>query len=79
MNLYYQLSDGNMIPKYKVDDALNILQKIIGGGHIVDLTDDEVIHKGTKIDAIQAYRRKYDCGLVEAKATIEFLRGETEV
>lgn len=80
MNLYYQLTDGTMIPKWKVDNALNTLQKIVGGGHIVNLTDDEVILKGDKIDAIQAYRRKYDCdSLVEAKQTIEFLRGETEV
>lgn len=77
-NLYY-LVDGEYISKSKVDDALVLLDKIIGGGTLVTLTDDEIIHKGSKFDAIFAYNRKYDCGIAEAKLAIEYLRGESEV
>ena len=74
-DLYY-LVNGEYISKSKVDDALNLLSKIIHGFPLVSLTDNEVIHKGNKIDAVCAYNRKYDCGLAEAKAAIEYLRGE---
>lgn len=78
-NLYYHTNNGEYISKSKVNDALNTLSKIINGGTLVTLTDDEIIYKGSKIDAIMAYRRKYDCGIAEAKQAIEYLRGETEV
>lgn len=78
-NLYYQLDNGEYVSKAKVDDALNLLSKIIDGGTLVTLTDDEIIREGSKWDAVFAYNRKYDCGIAEAKQTIEYLRGETEV
>ena len=75
---YYKLTNGEYISKEKVDDAVALLQKFFNAGAtLVDLCDDDIIDKGNKIDAIMAYRRKYDaCRLAEAKAAIEYLRGE---
>lgn len=74
---YYKLTNGEYISKEKVDDAVALLQKFFNAGAtLVDLCDDDIIHKGNKIDAVCAYNRKYDCGLAEAKAAIEYLRGE---
>lgn len=77
-NLYYRLRNGEYVSQAKVDDALALLSKVINGGNLVCLTDDEIIHKGNKIDAVCAYHRKYDCSLAEAKSAVEYLRGETE-
>lgn len=73
-HVYYKLSNGDMVSKRKVDDALNTIRSICGGASIVHLEDSEVMLYGDKIDAIRLFREKYDCSLMEAKASIDFLR-----
>lgn len=74
---YYKLDNGEFVSKSKVDDALKLIRRITASGCVlVTITDDEVIHKGNKVEATLAFYRKYDCSLLEAKSAIEFLRGE---
>ena len=76
MERYCKLSNGELIPERTVDNALELVVKLKGGFSIVELSDDEIIMKGTKLDAILSFRRKHNVGLAEAKAAIEYLRGE---
>jgi hypothetical protein len=76
MTQYYKVGS-TFVSKQKVDDALNLVKRVISDGcELVSLNDDEVIQHGNKLDAIIAYRRKHDCGIVEAKQAIEYLREE---
>ena len=76
MNLYCKLSNGNIIPKYKVDNAINLVEQLKGGYSVVEMSDIDLFTKGDLIDAIRRFREKYDTLLVEAKAAIDFLRGD---
>ena len=76
MNLYCKLNNGNMIPKYKVDNAINLIEQLKGGYSVVEMSDIDLFTKGDLIDAIRRFREKYDTLLVEAKSAIEFLRGD---
>ena len=77
---YYALPSGEYIPKSEVDKAFEIVAKLqycsATSANIVTLDEAEVIKHGSKFDAIIAFHRKYDCGLVEAKEAIDFLRAE---
>ena len=76
MNLYCKLSDGSMIPKYRVDSAINLIEQLKGGYSVVEMSDIDLFTKGDLIDAVRRFRDKYDTLLVEAKAAIDFLREE---
>lgn len=76
MNLYCKLTDGTMVPKYKVDDAIKLFESLKNGFTVVELNDEELFAKGNKFDAIKRFHEKHKVGLAEAKAAIEHLRGE---
>ena len=76
MNLYYKLNNGNVVPKSKVDDAIDLIGQLKGGYSVVEMSDIDLFTKGDLIDAIRRFRDKYDTLLVEAKAAIDFLREE---
>lgn len=73
---YCKLSNGELVAKRTVDSALELVAKLNGGYSVVELSDDEVIAKGTKFDAILCFRDKHNVTLTEAKEAIEYLRGE---
>ena len=75
-NLYYELSNGELVPKRKVDAAFELIERLKKGCSIVGLSDIDVFTKGDKFDAILRFRDKYDTPIVEAKEAIEFLREE---
>lgn len=75
-NLYYKLSNGELVPKHKVDAAFELIERLKEGCSIVNLSDIDVFTKGDKFDAILRFRDKYDTSIVEAKEAIEFLREE---
>lgn len=74
--IYCKLSNGNLVSKRHVDKAMELINSLRDGFVLVDIDDDELFSKGDKLDAIQRFREKYDTGLLEAKAAIEFLREE---
>lgn len=76
MTEYCKLSNGELVPKRTVDSALELIAKLGGGYSIVELSEDEVIMEGTKLDAIRSFMHKHNVGLAEAKEAIEFMRGE---
>jgi hypothetical protein len=73
-HVYYKLKNGDMIPKHNIEKAFKLIESLLNGFDIVTLNDSEIISYGDKVDAIKLFRDKYDCGLVEAKAVIDFLR-----
>ena len=75
-NLYYKLSNGELVPKHKVDAAFELIERLKEGCSIVNLSDIDVFTKGDKFDAILRFRDKYDTPIAEAKEAIEFLREE---
>lgn len=75
-NLYYELSNGELVPKHKVDAAFELIERLKEGCSIVNLSDIDVFTKGDKFDAILRFRDKYDTPIAEAKEAIEFLREE---
>lgn len=75
-HLYYMLNNGELVSKRKVDDALDLIDKVKKGFTIVNMSDEELFSNGNKFDAIKRFHEKYDVGLLEAKCAIEFLRGE---
>ena len=75
---YCQLANGTFVSKARVDRARELLDSLMDGFTVTELTDDELFTKGDKVEAIMRYRKKYNCGIAEAKATIERLRGENE-
>lgn len=76
MNTHYKLANGDIISKCRVDDAIELLNRLRDGFTVVELTDEELFCKGNKFDAIKRFHEKYNVGLMEAKCAIEFLRGE---
>ena len=78
MNLYCKLPSGTLISKRSVDRAIETLDSLRNGFTIVEVSDEELFTNGSKIDAIVRFREKHDVGLAEAKAAIDFLRGELE-
>ena len=76
MHLYCKLSNGNIVPKHKVDDAMELIASLKNGFAVVELSDEELFSNGNKIDAIRCFMNKHNTGLAEAKAAIEHLRGE---
>lgn len=75
--LYYQLEDGELISKERVDSAIELLSRIKNANGIVNLTEEELFSKGDKFQAMRVFRNKHDCSVMEAKVAIEHLRGET--
>lgn len=75
-NLYYELSNGELVPKHKVDAAFELIEQLREGCSIIDLSDIDVFTKGDKLDAIIRFRNKYNISINEAKEAIEFLREE---
>ena len=54
-NLYYELSNGELVPKHKVDAAFELIERLKEGCSIVGLSDIDVFTKGDKLDAILRY------------------------
>lgn len=75
-NLYCLLSNGELVSKRRVDEAVELIAKMKDGVKVVELTDEELFTNGNKFDAIKRFHEKYNVGLIEAKCAIEFLRGE---
>lgn len=75
-NLYCVLSNGELVPKRKVDEAIELIAKMKDGVEIVELTDAELFVYGDKLDAIKRFHEKHDVSLLEANYAIEFLRGK---
>ena len=71
----YKLSNRDMISKEKADMARELLARLDNGHTLVNLSEEELFSKGEKIEAIRRFREKHDCSLMEAKAAIEYLRG----
>lgn len=78
MNLYCKLSNGDIIPKYKVDDAIKLFEMLKDGFTVIELSDIELFTKGNLFDATKRFHEKHDVGLIEAKAAIDFLREKGE-
>ena len=76
LNTYCKLSNGTLVPKYKVDDAMRLIASLSEGFSIVELEDMELFTKGNKFDAIRRFREKHDVSLMDAHASIEYLRDE---
>ena len=74
---YYKLDNGELISKERVDNAIELLNRIKDANGIVNLTEEELFSKGDKIQAVRVFREKHGCTLMEAKVAIEHLRGET--
>ena len=74
--LYCVLSNGELVSKRKVDEAVELIAKMKHGFEVVELTDEELFAYGDKLDAIKRFRDKYDTSLLEANYAIEFLRGK---
>ena len=72
---HYRLANGDMISKSRIDRARELLAQLENGYELVNLTDEELFSKGDKLDAVIRFREKHDCSLMEAKASIEHLRG----
>ena len=47
-NLYYELNNGKLIPKHKIDAAFELIEQLKEGCSIVDLSDIDVFTKGDK-------------------------------
>ena len=75
-HIYYKLANGDFVPKYKVDNAFELIKSLMDGFDILHLDDSDVMLFGNKFDAIKLFHEKHDCGLAESKEAIEFLRGE---
>ena len=75
-NIYYKLSNGELVPKSKVDTASALIERLKEGCSIVNLSDIDVFTKGDKCDAVFRFRDKYGTSILEAKEAIEFLREE---
>lgn len=75
-HLYCQLSNGELVSKRSVENAIELVAKLKDGFAIVRLTDEELFTKGNAIDAVMRFREKYDTSLKEAKDAIDFLRGK---
>jgi len=73
---YYKLASGELISKEQVDRAIELLSRLRTMSSFVDLTEEELFSQGDKIQAVRVFREKHGCTLVEAKASIEHLRGE---
>ena len=73
---HYKLSNGNLVSKRKVDEALALINQLAQGCTLVELSDEELFSKGDKFDAIMRFYKKHDTTMLEAKASIEHLRGE---
>lgn len=74
---YYALSTGEYISKREVDTAFRVVNKLSSCiATLVNLNDDQLIKLGNYYDATIAFHRKYDCGLVESKEAIDFLRAK---
>lgn len=76
VHAYCKLANGELVPESKVDAALELVVKLRGGYDVMELSDDEIILKGTKFDAIKSFAHKHNVSLIEAKEAIEYLRGE---
>lgn len=72
--LYYELPNGNLISKEKVDRAYELIAQLNNGYNLVELTESELFTKGDKFEAVYAFYKKNKCSLVEAKAAIELMR-----
>lgn len=77
MNIYCRLANGKLVPKRSIDKAIELVASLKDGFSVVEISDDELFAKGDKVDAICRFREKHGTSLVEAKASIEYLRGET--
>lgn len=75
-NIYYKLSNGELVPKSKVDTAFALIERLKEGCSIIGLSDIDLFTKGDKIDAIIRFRHKYNIPIDEAKESIEFLKEE---
>lgn len=75
-NLYYELSNGELVPKHKVDAAFELIERLREGCSTIGLSDIDVFTKGDKIDAIIRFRNKYNIPINEAEEAIKFLREE---
>lgn len=73
---HYMFTDGEMVSKRTVDAALRIVNKMAQGCVVVELDDEGLFSKGDKVDAIWRFRQKHNASIAEAKAAIEYLRGE---
>ena len=76
MNTYYKLTNGDLISKRRVDDAIALLDRLRNGFSVVELTDMEMFTKGNIIEAAKRFSEKHDINLLEAKYAIDFLREE---
>ena len=73
---HYQLANGTLVSKARVDRARELLDSLMDGFTVTELTDNELFSKGDKVEAVMRYHNKYNCSAAEAKAAIERLRGE---
>lgn len=71
---YYQLPNGDLISKAKVDNARALLAQLENGYTETNLTDEELFSKGDKFEATHRFWKKHDCSVMEAKIAIEHLR-----
>ena len=76
MHIHYQLANGNLVSKARVDRARELLNSLMDGFTVTELADDELFVKGDKVEAVMRYHKKYNCGAVEEKAAIEQMRGK---
>lgn len=76
MHKYYKFPDGEVVSEGRMNSALALVAKLKDNFTIVELSDSEVYAMASKIEAIKLFHEKHGTGLIEAKAAIEYLRGE---
>lgn len=76
MHPHYMLANEEYVSKRRVDDALALISKLAQGSALVELSDEELFSKGDKFEAIMRFYKKHGTTTLEAKAAIEYLRGE---
>ena len=78
MNTHYKFANGDLISKSRVDDAIELLNRLRDGFTVVELTDMELFTKGNLLNAVKRFSEKHDVTLIEAKYAIDFLREKGE-
>ena len=75
-HLYCRLGNGELVPKRRVEAAIELIAKLQNGFEVVQLTDEELFAKGESVDAVLRFHEKHDTSVREAKYAIDFLRGK---
>ncbi len=72
--LYCKLSNGKLVSKRSVDNAIELVSELKDGFTVFEICDEELFLKGNIVEAVRRYRDKHNVSLKEAKEAIDILR-----